>query len=198
MARIQPKKSNKLINIIIIIALTICLYFVVAYFNSFWPFRKIKENNGVSTTNQPQTSTPSEPATDDTKDAKDKEFKQEGSQSSQIIETEKERDPENKTAFDESKTYTPSLSIANQGWLPGEEPELYELSVSINRISQTDASCKIYINNNSISTVGVQNLPSSSVCKGFLLNKNQVKTGDKYKITFESGNIKDKLEGVIK
>lgn len=87
------------------------------------------------------------------------------------------------------------LSISHQGF---NEAGDYELRIFVDYLTKPGASCRLFLNQQEMAAVGLQNLPSSSICKGFRIAKNQLRSGaNKFRVLFTDGQFKDEISGEV-
>lgn len=88
------------------------------------------------------------------------------------------------------------LSISHQGF---NEAGDYELRVFVDYLTKPGAKCQLFLNQQALATVELQNLPTSSICKGFRIAKNQLRPDNsQFRVVFTDGQFKDEISGEVK
>ena len=92
-----------------------------------------------------------------------------------------------------SEKYANKMVISNSGKTESGE---YEISVYSSELKDQSARCVLSLNGSKYTEVGVQLYPHMAVCKGFTIQKNDIKNGkNTYEIEMISSNFKDKIKG---
>lgn len=186
----RTKTKKKLAAGLMAIIIVLAGYLAVAKWQGLWPFVKSQDQPTNETINSSKEQGADQVPSD--KKSTDKNDTEPGAISSDGSTT----DAPSKRPDDQKPKYPRQLVITSQGV---NQDGNYELRVAANLVAVASAKCELILNNKLIETVGVQNLPNSSACKGFLINKAALAKGqNKFQVRFTSGDYTDVVEGEIK
>lgn len=185
----RSKTKRKISQALVISSLVLTGYLAMAFWQVWWPFARPaadRPNQTIDSAKQQLADSASKVPTDN------------NNQSSTTTETNPSpsTDHSSKRPDRQQPNYPRQLDITSQGF---DQDGNYELRVAANLVAAASAKCELIINQQLIDTVEVQNLPNSSACKGFLINKNKLTKGqNKFQVRFTSGDYTDVVEGEIK
>ena len=186
----RAKTKRKITTGLIIVVLVTVGYLAVAKWQGWWPMVKDQDRANNETIDsakkldadraQADQKTPNQPAESNSTSG--------GSNTA--------TDASSKQPDEQKPKYPRQLTITSQG---SDADGNYELRVVANVVASSSAKCELIVNGKILETVGVQALPNSSACKGFLINKTNLQKGqNKFQVRFVSDNYTDVVEGEIK
>lgn len=182
----RAKTKRKITTVLIIVALVAVGYLAAAKWQGWWPMVKDQDRANNETIDS------AKKLDADRAQADQKTPNQSAESNSTSGGSSNTTDASSKQPDEQKPKYPRQLTITSQG---SDVDGNYELRV----VASSSAKCELVVNGKLLETVGVQALPNSSACKGFLINKtNLQKAQNKFQVRFVSDNYTDVVEGEIK